>query len=72
MSTQEAKASSKPATLDHALECWAVHAPGMWENDEGPEGWWAVSNEEGIVAYFPTESEAFWYRLARINRDLNL
>jgi hypothetical protein len=59
-------------TLDEALECWEVHEPGMWENDAGPKGWYAVSHEDrGIVAYFADESDAFRFRLAEINRQLN-
>lgn len=59
-------------TLDDLLDDWQVHAPGMWENEDGPKGWYAVSNaDEGIVAYFMTEASAFRFRLAEINRTLN-
>ncbi len=59
-------------TLDDALENWMVHAPGLWENDVGPKDWWAVSDENnGIVAYFGNEIDAFRHRLAMINRDMN-
>ena len=59
-------------TLDDALEDWAVHEPGMWENDQGPKGWWAVSNDdESIVAYFAKPEDAYRWRLDMINRDLN-
>lgn len=34
-------------------------------------GWYGVSNEEGIIAYFGTQEEAFSYRLNYINRVLN-
>lgn len=34
-------------------------------------GWYAVANEEGIIAYFGTQEEAFSYRLNYINRVLN-
>lgn len=34
-------------------------------------GWFAVANEEGIIAYFGTQDEAFSYRLNYINRVLN-
>jgi len=66
----------KPAnklSLDELLEAWSVHAPGMWDNDQGPEGWYAVSSDEagGIVAYFADETSALRYRLAEINRTLN-
>lgn len=53
------------------LSEWSVHDPGMWENDDGPEGWYAVSNHQGIVAYFHDENDAYRYRLDQINRDLN-
>lgn len=61
-----------PTCLDDALENWQAMAPGMWENDVGPEDWWAVSNDkEGIVAYFQHERDAFRWRLGQINRQLN-
>ncbi len=63
--------SSCKRTLDDALETWSVHAPGMWENEEGPKGWYAVSGNNGIVAYFGSERDALRYRLAEINRWLN-
>jgi len=43
----------------------------MWENDTGPKDWWAVSNDGGIKAYFGNEKDAFRWRLAMINRELN-
>lgn len=64
------KAETEP-TLESLLEVWSVHAPTQWENDEGPEGWWAVSNNDGIIAYFGDETTAFRFRLAEINRVLN-
>lgn len=57
--------------LDELLETWSVYGPGVWENDDGPHGWRAVANDDGIVAYFGTESDAFRFRLAEINRALN-
>lgn len=35
------------------------------------DGWYGVSNQEGLIAFFGTESEAFGYRLDFINRILN-
>lgn len=62
----------KTYSLDEWLEAVQVHAPGMWENDQGPQDWWAVSDEDfGIVAYFGCEPDAFRYRLDYINRQLN-
>lgn len=58
-------------TILELLDEWQVHGPGMWENEEGPAGWFAVSNDEGIVAYFGNEDDAFHWRLAMINRILN-
>jgi hypothetical protein len=53
------------------LEEIEVMGPGMWENEDGPKGWYAVSNTYGIIAYFPEEKEALRYRLDYINRLLN-
>ena len=58
-------------TLQELLEQWSVHEPGTWSNDVGPAGWYAVSNTDGIVAYFGDEAAAFRFRLAEINRELN-
>lgn len=57
--------------LTELLEQWSVLAPGQWDNENGPEGWFAVCNDEGIVAYFADEPTAFRFRLAEINRELN-
>lgn len=61
----------KKPTLDELLETWTVFPPGTWENDEGPKGWWAVANDDGIVAYMGDEAAAFRFRLNEINRVLN-
>lgn len=58
-------------SLDESLETVAVHTPYMWENDNGPKGWYAVSTDDGIVAYFRDEKAAFYFRLALINASLN-
>lgn len=58
-------------TLDDLLEEISVHAPGMWENDLGPPNWFAVSNSDGIIAYFGNEVDACRFRLDYINRKLN-
>ena len=65
------RAKKRPRTLEDLLDVWAVHAPGMWDNETGPLDWFAVSNEGGIVAYFGKESDALRFRLAQINRELN-
>jgi len=58
-------------SLDDLLDEWAVIAPGMWENETGPKDWYAVANDDGIVAYFGKEADACRFRLAEINRILN-
>jgi hypothetical protein len=57
--------------LDELLDEVSVAAPDMWENDEGPKGWYAVITDDGIVAYFATENDALRFRLDLINRHLN-
>lgn len=67
--------SEKKRDLDALLDEWAVHVPGMWENElsDHPllKDWYAVSNTNGIVAYFGKEEDACRFRLAEINRELN-
>ncbi len=60
-------------TLEDLLEEWAVMFPGMWENENSEKlgDWYAVSNNDGIIAYFGNESDAFRFRLSEINRILN-
>ena len=57
--------------LKEALEIWAVLEPGAWENDLGPVDFYAVSNDEGIIAYFDQRKDAYRFRFAEINRLLN-
>lgn len=59
--------------LDELLEEWTVYGPGLRENDATPSLplWYAVANDDGIVAYFRNETSAFRWRLAMINRKLN-
>jgi hypothetical protein len=55
--------------IDDLFEIIAVDAPGLWDNEHGPKGWWAVSHADvGIVAYFMDETDAFRFRLDWINR----
>jgi len=58
-------------SFDELLEEWSVLSPGLWENETGPKDWFAVANDNGIVAYFGEEKDAFAYRLDRINTELN-
>lgn len=46
-----------------------VHCPGSWENDTGPEGWYAISDEDGIKAYAGTEEIAFQIKNAALKDD---
>lgn len=59
--------------LEFYLDSISVHAPGMWENDQGPKGWYAVSDDDdgGIIAYFQNETDAYRYRMRRISDKLN-
>ncbi len=53
------------------LDAVQVCAPGMWENDQGPSDWFAVVNDDGIIAYFGDETDALRFRLDYINRQMN-
>ena len=53
------------------FEEYQVLAPGQWENKNGPKNWYALSNSEGIIAYFVKEKDAFMFRLDKINSILN-
>lgn len=57
-------------TLDEIIEEIQVIPPGMWENDEGPPGWWAVStsSEGGIDAYFATAEAANRFKSNEVAR----
>ena len=59
--------------LNELLEEWAVHSPGMWNNENTDKlgDWYAVSNDEGIVAYFGKIEDAYMFRLDKINQILN-
>jgi hypothetical protein len=59
---------SNHITLDRALDAWAVFDD---DDHDGPVGWYAVADEDGIVAYFAHELDAFRFRLAEINRMMN-
>lgn len=57
----------KGLSLDEILEMVQVEQI----EEGGMTGWYGVSNQEGIIAYFGTEEEALYYRLSFINRVLN-
>ncbi len=62
----------KKKVLKELLEEWSVLTPNQWENDKGPEGWYAVCNDDdGIIAYFKEEKKAYSFRLSEINKILN-
>lgn len=69
----ETKMRMGEASLDTLLQEISVLPPGMWENENTEKlgDWYAVSNDDGIIAYFPSQEEAFHYRLDYINRILN-
>lgn len=60
-------------TLDDLLELIQVETDiiDLRDGQHNVDGWFGVSNEEGIIAYFGTQEEAFSYRLNYINRVLN-
>ena len=58
-------------TLNNALDAISVFPPGTWENETGPVDWFAVANDDGIIAYFADEVTACRFRLAEVNRILN-
>jgi hypothetical protein len=68
----------KPSGVLNIIEAFddvQVHGPGMWENElsKGPlEDWFAISTaNDGIIAYFNSETDALSFRLHLINRWFN-
>jgi len=59
--------------LEELLETISVLPPGMWENEQTATlgSWFAVCTENGIVAYFMDEADAYRFRLDQINLRLN-
>jgi len=69
---------SKPAlkTLDDLLDDWTVSEIKAMEGlaevlPTMMADWWAVLNDEGIIAYFEYEKDACAFRLNKINNILN-
>lgn len=61
-------------TFDELLQEISVVEVAQLENHDDNEflqGWYAIINTEGIIAYFGEESEALRFRLDYINRLLN-
>lgn len=53
-------------------DTWLVHLPGEWENDVSEathalDTWYAVSNTDGIVAYFGNEVDAFDFARLKVS-----
>lgn len=59
--------------IEELLEDISVIFPGVWDNEQSTTlgDWYAVANDEGIIAYFGNEKDAFMFRLDYINRILN-
>lgn len=69
---EQLKKRLKGLDLDNLLEEIQVIPPGMTHNHiQVLEDWHAVTTDDGIVAYFSEESDAFRYRLDLINQILN-
>jgi hypothetical protein len=67
-----AQARERHDDIEKLLEDITVDAPGMWENDQGPEGYHAVTDpDNSVIAYFAFEADAYRFRLDLINRILN-
>lgn len=62
--------TDKPS-LDDLLDMWSVMPPEHLDQPQSVVGWYAVTNDNGIIAYFAKEEDAFRFRLAEINRVLN-
>lgn len=59
-------------TLQDFLDKIVVYNSDEWENNEGPKNWYAVAaDNDGIIAYFLDEVDAYRFRLDYINRQLN-
>lgn len=62
----------KTMSLDELLEEIQVVEDTEGLFPEGIEGWYGVTNTEGIIAYFGDEDAAFSFRLTYINNILIL
>lgn len=68
-------------SLDDALDAIEVHEIDREERNlamgyppDTPSeihGWWGVANDDGFIAYFGREQDAFAYRLLLVNRLIN-
>ena len=69
---REAQERLENKTLEELLD--EISVLDDWDNDHSQlakDGWYAVSTDEGIVAYFGTSAEAYKYRLDLINSIIN-
>lgn len=62
----------EPMTLTDLLEQIAVEHPVIdcWQEHD-VTGWHPVADENGIIAYFGSEIDAYRFRLDLINRRMN-
>lgn len=69
---EEVEMVARPS-LEDLLDTWTVLYPESREglNKNWPPGWYAVTNDDGIVAYFAREADALRFRLDQINLTLN-
>jgi hypothetical protein len=66
--------TTKKLDLDDALSLVNVTPYYALDGDAQsrcPHGWFAVENEDGIIAYFGNEHDACRFRLSEINRRLS-
>ena len=69
---EAARKRFKGYTLLQLLEEISVFPVDEMDNQPDlPKGWYAVINDEGIIAYMASAEEALHYRLDFINRILN-
>lgn len=58
-------------SLDDVLEVYSVAHPGAHDDEHCPEGWYAVCDDDGHIAYFAHEKDACAFRLMLCNFALN-
>lgn len=57
--------------LDELLQIWVVLGPDSSRDPRHVVGWWAVANQNGVLAYFHDRTDAHRWRLDMINRTLH-
>lgn len=67
----EAIVTHTAPSLDDALECFVVVPPNEHSKGASVNHWWAIGDDEGIIAYFATEVDACRYRLVLVNMACN-